>query len=422
LNGRSQPPRALDAHAVFARCSFFLTAFFVSAKAPALHAFDNTGHGRAADGQPLQAAPRRRPLCRKPTIHAKEQNRMIEKRATIKDIAEELHVSSGTVHRALNDKPGVGEDLRLKIRKAADEMGYRPNYYAATLKMNPLRIAVAFPGEQPGSELYYRFLWEGYRERLKKYADCNLDVVELPLFQNTRPGAFSQEMEKLLQGKERLDGVLAGGLTIDEGAMVQRLHALGIPVVMLSEGIQNAKCLCTVESDHYTDGQVAGELLRMRVPAGSNVLVCAGAVQLQSNADNVRGFLDMLGSDYSVQLVYGVYQRELLRRQVAEILQKGNVRAAYSVAARTTPPLLDAMRDTGLEPRICAIGSDLFPESIQGLNDGLLDYVIYKNPKGQGARGLDVLLAYLLRHDAPKEDHICINSTIVVRSNLKYYL
>lgn len=349
---------------------------------------------------------------------------MIEKRVTIKNIAEALHVSSGTVHRALNDKPGVGEELREKIRSTAEEMGYHPNYLAATLKRRPLRIAVAFPGDEPGSELYYRYLWEGYRERLRDYSDYSLDVVEIPFSRNVCQDAFSAGMTQLLAQRDAppLDGVLAGGLTMDESPMVRHLQEMGVPVVMLSEGLEDAGCLCTIESDHVTDGQVAAQLLRMRVPKESKILVCAGVVQLQSNRDNLRGFLSMLGSDYPVQLVYGVFDRDRLHSQLREALQEGSFQGAYSLAARTTPPLLDAVQELGLASQMCVIGSDIFPESIEALNNGVLDYVIYKNPRGQGARGLDVLLDHLLRRDAPLEKHICIGSAIVIQSNLKYYL
>ena len=40
---------------------------------------------------------------------------------------EELGVSRGTVSKALNDKPGVSEELRKKIKQKAVELGYIPN-------------------------------------------------------------------------------------------------------------------------------------------------------------------------------------------------------------------------------------------------------------------------------------------------------
>jgi LacI family transcriptional regulator len=46
---------------------------------------------------------------------------------TMRDIAEKLGVSSVTVSKALNDKEGVSDELKKRIKQVADEMGYRFN-------------------------------------------------------------------------------------------------------------------------------------------------------------------------------------------------------------------------------------------------------------------------------------------------------
>ncbi|MGS2780083.1 substrate-binding domain-containing protein [Robertmurraya sp. GLU-23] len=53
---------------------------------------------------------------------------------TMKDIASRLGVSSVTISKALNDKEGVGEELREKIKAVAEEMGYRYNTVAKAMK------------------------------------------------------------------------------------------------------------------------------------------------------------------------------------------------------------------------------------------------------------------------------------------------
>lgn len=53
---------------------------------------------------------------------------------TIHDIAKELNISASTVSRALKDNPLISEATRIKIKKAAEEMGYRPNVMAANFR------------------------------------------------------------------------------------------------------------------------------------------------------------------------------------------------------------------------------------------------------------------------------------------------
>jgi LacI family transcriptional regulator, galactose operon repressor len=52
----------------------------------------------------------------------------------IKDIARALGISTGTVDRALDAKPGVNPATRARVLSMAAELGYRPNLAARYLK------------------------------------------------------------------------------------------------------------------------------------------------------------------------------------------------------------------------------------------------------------------------------------------------
>lgn len=52
----------------------------------------------------------------------------MSKNVTMRDIAREMGVSAVTVSKALNNKEGVGTELRLAIRKKAEELGYRHTF------------------------------------------------------------------------------------------------------------------------------------------------------------------------------------------------------------------------------------------------------------------------------------------------------
>ena len=64
---------------------------------------------------------------------------------TIHDIAKKLNIAASTVSRALNNNPLISEATRKRIKKTADEMGYRPNILAAnfrTKKTNTIGVIV----------------------------------------------------------------------------------------------------------------------------------------------------------------------------------------------------------------------------------------------------------------------------------------
>src|SRR3977135_962571 len=66
--------------------------------------------------------------------------------ATIQDIARVVGVSAATVSNALNGKRNVGHAIRQKIRRAAQELGYRPNRAAQAMRTGQTRaIGLVLP-------------------------------------------------------------------------------------------------------------------------------------------------------------------------------------------------------------------------------------------------------------------------------------
>jgi len=58
----------------------------------------------------------------------------MQNKVTIKDIAKTLGVSISTVSRALKDHPDISESTRNLIKNFAQEINYRPNVLALSLR------------------------------------------------------------------------------------------------------------------------------------------------------------------------------------------------------------------------------------------------------------------------------------------------
>ncbi|MDR6968532.1 LacI family transcriptional regulator [Flavobacterium arsenatis] len=63
-----------------------------------------------------------------------------KKDVTIYDIAERLSLATSTISRALKDHPSISDKTIKKVKKAAEEMGFRPNTLAAGLRGNQTKI------------------------------------------------------------------------------------------------------------------------------------------------------------------------------------------------------------------------------------------------------------------------------------------
>lgn len=94
------------------------------------------------------------------------------KSVKLSDIAERLNVSTVTVSKALSGKDGVSEELRAKIKIVANEIGYRYNSAAKSLKEGctynvGILIPERFVGAKPS------FYWDMYQNVAKELLKHN---------------------------------------------------------------------------------------------------------------------------------------------------------------------------------------------------------------------------------------------------------
>ncbi|MDD3137928.1 MAG: LacI family DNA-binding transcriptional regulator [Lachnospiraceae bacterium] len=66
---------------------------------------------------------------------------------TISDVAEMMGVSRSTISKAINNSPGVGDELRKKVLDFVAEIGYQPNTIARSLSKGSLNIIALILGD-----------------------------------------------------------------------------------------------------------------------------------------------------------------------------------------------------------------------------------------------------------------------------------
>ena len=90
---------------------------------------------------------------------------------SLKDVAKRCGVSTATVSKALNGHSDIGEKTRIRIKEAAQEMGYFPNAAARALKTNrSYNLGVLFK-EGAGRGLtheYFSGILNGFKEKAEE--------------------------------------------------------------------------------------------------------------------------------------------------------------------------------------------------------------------------------------------------------------
>lgn len=148
---------------------------------------------------------------------------------TLKEIASACGCSTATVSKALNALPDIGEKRKAEIRKAASEMGYRPNLSARTLKTSRSMTVGLLMYLGSGSawvhEYYGQISWAIQRELNK--SDYDLIPIDCHLQMSS-----DEFVARALA--HNYDGVII----MNYGRTHERIRKLaktGIPIVAIDE-------------------------------------------------------------------------------------------------------------------------------------------------------------------------------------------
>jgi LacI family transcriptional regulator, repressor for deo operon, udp, cdd, tsx, nupC, and nupG len=167
----------------------------------------------------------------------------------IKDVAEELQMSTATVSRALRGLPGVSETTRERVQQTARELGYVPSPSAAGLASGQTRtVAVVVPWV---TRWFFACVVQGAEEVL---ADHGYDLLLYNL------GGNADARRRVFEGgrlAKRVDAVLVLSLQ-PTAAELTRLEALGCPVTFVGADVPG---WATVRIDDEETARTATEHL-----------------------------------------------------------------------------------------------------------------------------------------------------------------
>lgn len=198
---------------------------------------------------------------------------------TIVDIAKEVGVSYTTVSRALNNKKGVSDEVRKKIIKVADEMGYQPNRLARGLVsnstktigliipdiMNPFFPEVARGLEDAASENGYTVFLTNSNWDVEKEKQCIESMV-----------------------KNQVDGII---INPNSFANLELLKKLKTPVVFLNTKVEGEE-VSYIGIDNIIGAKLATQHL---IDCGyQKIAYIGGTLKSYSNIKRLEGYKSTL--------------------------------------------------------------------------------------------------------------------------------
>ncbi len=174
------------------------------------------------------------------------------KKVTILDIANELDVTFSTVARALNDHPAISEATKKTVRAKAEELGYRKNRIASSLRSgvtNTIGIMV------PALDVtFFAAVVHGIEKTLNKKGYGIL---------LTQSDEKQQREEKCLETllNSRVDGIITSvAIDREDPSIFREIIKRKIPLAFFDRAIEELP-VPSVTVDDYRGGYLATEHL-----------------------------------------------------------------------------------------------------------------------------------------------------------------
>ncbi|HIS41642.1 MAG TPA: LacI family DNA-binding transcriptional regulator [Candidatus Limiplasma pullicola] len=201
---------------------------------------------------------------------------------TIKDIAKSAGVSTATVSNVLTQKKYVSSELEQRVYRAIEELGYRPNLYARSLKTNrSYTIGVHVP------DIVNPFFSTSVKTIQK---EANERGYQIMLYDSdSEAKTEEQNVNSMLSA--HVDGIISIAPRMELSRLFEMVE---VPLVIMDRPpVETDRNVAFIYADNYRGAASVADYL---VEKGYERFIClAGPVGLVSNAQSrVNGFMDTL--------------------------------------------------------------------------------------------------------------------------------
>jgi DNA-binding LacI/PurR family transcriptional regulator len=272
--------------------------------------------------------------------------------ATLKEVALRAGVSRSAVSRTFTDGASVSGKMRRKVEKAADELGYSPNFLARSLNTGRTKLIGLV-----SNNFHNPIFLEVFDQFTRQLQDSGLR----PLLVNLSDEDSAENSVQMLR-QYSVDGVIVASSTLPP-EFSKAFRDAGVPVVNSFGRHSSAPQVHVVGIDNAECGRLAARTL---VERGYKTIGFMGGPELAtSTQDRLAGVRDVLRDHPEITFSYSYaddYSFPAGRREMQRLLANGPRAEAYfcgddvlSIGA------LSAITDAGLN-----VPNDI---GIIGLND-----------------------------------------------------
>lgn len=336
-------------------------------------------------------------------------------KATVSDIAKSCGLSTATVDRVLNNRPGASAANRQRVMEAAKQLGYLPVVDQVALPSRPAHLEFFLPIGSNAFMIDLAAHIEDYAARLPLVASCRIHNLA-----GIAPGALQAAVENL---SLRANGV--GVIAVDHPRtrnILREIVEAGIRLVTMISDVPGAPRSAYVGIDNRVAGRTAALLMgRFLGGRSGHLAMVVGSRSYRGHEEREMGFRSVLGEEFpnlaitsaveindEPEVSYAATMRAL--HNEPELLGIYCVGAGRSGVAR-------ALREARPQRKPIFICHDLTKETRGYLVDDLLDVVIDQNARLIAEQSVIRLLGSIAS-SAPYLTRKFIEPRLILRENV----
>jgi len=343
----------------------------------------------------------------------------------IKDIAERAGVSVGTVDRVLHERPNVSPKALEKVKKALEEMDYKPNMYASALAYNKsYNFFMVLPKHE--SEAYWEEIEEGAGTACDRFRDFRVSN-KVMYYNRFDTDTFSQTMIEVL--KEQPDGVVVVPSQLDiTRKYTNIMHAQGIPFILLDSYMPDLRPLSFFGQDSFSSGYFAARMLMIIAYKEKEIMLMKqmrnGNVASKQQENRETGFRHYMRDHFPHVKIHEVnLSLDEKRESYDAILEKffnQHPQVHHCLTFNSKAHLVGEYLLRSNRRNIQIMGYDMVPKNAECVRQGSISFLIAQHAFMQGYACIDTLFnAIILKKEVDPVNYMPIE--LLTKENIDFY-
>ncbi len=333
-------------------------------------------------------------------------------RTTLKDIAEELQVSTNTVSKALNHKAKVSEELRAKIIETARRLGYEKNTYASRLSQKPITIGVLINGYDKN---YYQYTLRGFQKAERQLADCkvffDIRIVEIDSY--TEENSVKIVDEFVANG---VQGIIFNDCHFSAlQRLLDSLNEKNIYAALLNYDSDQMKRSFSMTNDYEIAAGLACDIFKMKLDIRERIILYSQVDASYSGKCFLEAFSRQANEHHLKNITIASSRQEFFDVMAEDA---GGIYVAHACYLEVCSYL---KKHFAPENKPCLVVSDIYEQAAPFVEDGTIDAIIYQKPQKQA---FDAALAmyHAIFEGSVAEEKKKIIPLLLLKSNYQKYL